>query len=502
MKSVYENAISDGNGNEKDDELAPIFVGIGSRTEITVLVVDDDPDLLDLTASFLKRERDEFSVEAEPNPEDALSRLRTDAIDVIVSDYDMPQMNGLEFLEAVREEHEDIPFILFTGKGSEEIASKAISKGVTDYLQKGTDSSQYSLLANRIANAFEQYEAREYLKQSQQKFSKLVTNSSDMLAIVNPQCRFEYISPVCEEILGYEQRELIGECAFDYMPVDDRQHAMEEFFDAIENPDKEPVIESRFKTADDDYVLLEVRGKNMLEDDLIDGFVANGRDISALKEREQELKQQNEQLKDMRKMISHDIRNPLSVASNSMVLYEETGDDEHLDRIKRAIERIDSLVDRVLMMAKHERTVEGTEQVSLTEVAERAWGMVGTETDRAELHIVDSRELDADPSALQQAFENLFVNAIEHTNGDLTVRVGTMEGGIYVEDTGQGIPEDARDRVFESGYTTNANNTGFGLNIVKQIVMGHGWDIEIAESEEGGTRFEITGITFRPTVYE
>jgi PAS domain S-box-containing protein len=500
MKGIYETAISDGNG--ADDDLAPIFVGIGAQAEITVLVVDDDPDLLDLTASFLKRERDEFAVEAEPNPEDALDRLRTGTIDVIVSDYDMPQMNGLEFLEAVREEHCEIPFILFTGKGSEEIASKAISNGVTDYLQKGTDSSQYSLLANRIANAFEQYEAREHLKLSQQKFSKLVTNSTDMLAIVNSQCRFEYISPVCEEILGYEQRELIGECAFDYMPVDDRKHAMEEFFDAIENPEKEPVIESRFKTADDDYVLLEVRGKNMFEDDLIDGFVANARDISALKQRERELEQQNERLKDMRKVIAHDIRNPLSVASNSMVLYEETDDDEHLERIKRAIERIDSLVDRVLMMAEHERTVDGTEQVPLKDVAERAWGMVGTETDRAELHIVDSRELDADPNALQQAFENLFANAIEHTNGDLTVRVGTMEGGIYVEDTGQGIPEDTREKVFESGYTTNANNTGFGLNIVKQIFVGHGWTIDLTESEEGGTRFEVTGITFRPTVYE
>lgn len=499
MKNVYKTMEVDGNGVE--DELTPLIIGIGSEVEITVLVVDDDPDLLDLTASFLKRERDEFSVKSEPNPEDALERLRENPVDVIVSDYDMPGMNGLKFLEAVREEHEDIPFILFTGKGSEEIASKAISKGVTDYLQKGTDSSQYSLLANRIANAFEQYESRKRLVQSQQKFSKLVMNSTDMLGIVNAQGRFEYISPVCKDILGYEQEELIGECAFDYQPVEDRKHVMELFFDAIEDPTQEPVIEHRFKTADDDYVLLETRGKNMFDDDLIDGFVVNARDISGLKKRERELEQQNEQLKDMRKVIAHDIRNPLSLAANSMVLYEETDDEEHLERTKRAIERIDSLVDRVLMMAKHERTVEGTEQVPLKDIAERAWEMVGTETDRAELHVVDSRELEADPNALQQAFENLFANAIEHTSGDLTVRVGTMEDGIYVEDTGQGIPKDSRERVFESGYTTNANNTGFGLNIVKQIFVGHGWEIDLTEGADGGARFEITGITFRPTVY-
>lgn len=498
MTFVDDPMVSDGDGGE-EAEVRPIFVGIGAEAEISVLVVDDDPDLLDLTVSFLERERDEFAVESESDPECALERLGEGAVDVIVSDYDMPTMNGLEFLEAVRSEYGTVPFILFTGKGSEEIASKAISKGVTDYLQKGTDSSQYSLLANRIANAVEQYEAREQLKQSQKKFSKLVTNSTDMLSIVNTQGRFEYISPVCKDILGFEQHELIGECAFDFMPVDDRKQVMEQFFDAIENPEKKPIIEHRFRTADDDYVVLETRGRNMFDDDLIDGFVANARDISALKKREQELEQQNEQLKDMRKVIAHDIRNPISVASNSLILYDET-DDEHLARVERSIERIDSLVDRVLMMAEHEHGIEESKQVSLKDVAMKAWGMVGSDADRAELHVVDSRELDADPRALQQALENLFSNAIEHSSEDLTVRVGTVDGGIYVEDTGPGIPTEAREKVLESGYTTSAGNAGFGLNIAKQIFTGHGWELDIAESDDGGARFEITGVTFRPAV--
>ena len=373
---------------------------------------------------------------------------------------------------------------------------------MTDYLQKGSDSSQYSLLANRIGNAHEQHEARERLKQSQRKFSKLVTNSTDMLGIVNTQGRFEYISPVCEDILGFEQSELVGECAFDYMPVEDRKHAMEQFFDAIENPGRKPVIEHRFRTADGGYTVLETRGRNMFDDDFIDGFVVNARDISALKKREQELKQQNEQLEDMRTVISGDIRNPVSVASNSLVLYEETGEDEHLERVERSIQRIDSLIDRVLMMAEHEHGIDETEQVSLKDVAKRAWGMAGTDTDRAELHIVDSRQLAADPGALEQALENLFANAIEHTRGDVTVRIGTMDGGIYVEDTGAGIPEDDREQVFESGYSTSADTPGFGLNITKQIVVGHGWDIAISDSEAGGARLEITGVTFRPTVCE
>jgi signal transduction histidine kinase len=277
---------------------------------------------------------------------------------------------------------------------------------------------------------------------------------------------------------------------------------MEQFFEAVENPGKEPVIEHRFRTAGDDYTVLETRGKNMFEDDFIDGFVVNARDISSLKKREQELKQQNEQLNDMRKVISHDLQNPIRVASDSLVLYRDSEDAEHLNRIERAIQRIDSLVNRVISMAEHDTGIEDTEQVSLEEITRLAWGMVGADTDRAALHIVDSREFEADPDALQQALENLFENAIEHVGGDVTVEIGTTESGIYVADTGAGIPEDARSKVFESGYTTVAGNTGFGLNIVKQIAVGHGWDVDIVESKDGGTRVEITGITFQPIVYE
>lgn len=501
MNFASETVGSEGDG-VLDNDPTPISVQISDGTEISVLVVDDDPDLLDLTATFLERERDEFVVEAEQDTQEALDRLEETPPDVIVSDYDMPQMNGLEFLEVVREQHGMIPFILFTGKGSEQIASKAISSGVTDYLQKGTDTSQYSLLANRIKNAFEKHEATKRLEQSQRKFSKLVMNSTDMLGIVNAQGQFEYISPVCKHILGYEQEEIIGECAFDYMPTDDRAEVMEKFFHAIENPSEEPVIEHRFRTADDDYTVLETRGRSMFEDDFIEGFVVNARDISDLKKREQELRQQNEQLKDMRKVISNDIKNPIRVASDSLVLYRDSGDPEHLERVDRSIERIDSLVNRVVSMAENETGIEEPEQVSLEDIACRAWKMVGNDRAGAQLHIVDSRELEADPEALQLVFENLFQNSIENTTDELTVTVGTMESGIYVSDTGPGIPDDVRSKVFESGYTTNEGNTGFGLNIVKQIAVGHGWEIQITESESGGARFEITGITFQPMVYE
>ncbi|MEF8778386.1 MAG: ATP-binding protein, partial [Natronomonas sp.] len=111
------------------------------------------------------------------------------------------------------------------------------------------------------------------------------------------------------------------------------------------------------------------------------------------------------------------------------------------------------------------------------------------------------REFKADQSRLQQVLQNLFINAMQHAEGEVTISVGTIEDGIYVEDTGPGIPESERDEVFESGYTTKRNNTGLGLNIVRRIIDSHGWDIKLEEGSSGGARFEITGITFEPQVH-
>ncbi|WP_284009202.1 response regulator [Haloarcula pelagica] len=467
--------------------------------DIAILVVDDDPDLLDLTATFLEREEGGFEVRTESNPSDAIETVTEVELDAIVSDYDMPTMDGLEFLEAVRQINEGIPFILFTGKGSEEIASEAISKGVTDYLEKRTGPDQYSILSNRICNAVEQYRASETLKRSEEKFSKVVRNSTDVLGIVDETGRFKYISPACENELGYKQAELIGESAFDYMPPDDRKEAMDKFFTAVENPGREPTIEFRFEDPTGGWTLVEARGKNLFDDDFINGFVVNARDVTGLKEREQELEQQNEQLRNMRKMLSHDLQNPVSIAADSLVLYRDTGEEQWIEKAEKAIDRMDELLEQVSAMRMVETDISETETVELRDIVSSAWEMV--ETANSELHIEDSKAFEADCSRLKQVFENLIRNAVEHSDGSTVIRVGTTDGGLYFEDDGPGIPQGERDKIFESGYTTNPDKTGFGLNIVKEIVIGHGWDIEITESEGGGARFEIDGIVYQPAVY-
>ena len=476
-----------------------VFSRHNDGSDMTVLVVDDDPDILDLTSTFLEREKDGFSVITHADPTDAIEQVDQVDVDAIVSDYDMPSLNGLEFLEAIREDYKNIPFILFTGKGSEDIASEAISKGVTDYPEKQTGPEQYALLANRISNAVEQYHASETLKRSQQKFSKVVRNSTDVLGIVDKKGEFKYISPACENTLGYKQEELIGECAFDYMPPDDRQEAMNEFFAAIENPDRGPTVEFRFEDPDGGWTIVEARGENLFDDEFINGFVVNARDIGELKQRERELEQQNEQLQNMRKMLSHDLRSPVSVASESLFLYRDTENEKWLEKTETAVQRMDEILDKVTTLSIDDTSITDTETVELRDIVSSVWDTI--QTKGAQLHIQDSKKFEADPSRLKQIFENLIRNAIEHSTGEVIIKVGTTNEGIYVEDTGPGIAEDEHDDVFDSGYTTDPANTGFGLSIVKEIVVGHGWEISLIEGENGGARFEIDNIVFQPAVY-
>jgi len=136
-------------------------------SRIRVLHVDDDTHFTELIKNRLEHKGDQITVQTAAAPEEGLSILATDAVDCIVSDYDMPTQNGIEFLRNVREEYPNLPFILYTLKGTEEVASEAISAGVTDYLQKEADPSHHTLLAKRIQNFVSQYRAQKELARNE-----------------------------------------------------------------------------------------------------------------------------------------------------------------------------------------------------------------------------------------------------------------------------------------------------------------------------------------------
>ncbi|MFW6448665.1 MAG: sensor histidine kinase, partial [Halobacteriota archaeon] len=156
------------------------------------------------------------------------------------------------------------------------------------------------------------------------------------------------------------------------------------------------------------------------------------------------------------------------------------------------------IIDQMVNLSSQGEEITETVLVRLEDVAKNAWEMV--ETANATLQIEDSKQFQADPSRLQQLFENLFRNAVEHGGPDVTINVRTTDNGIIVADDGIPIPEESRHEIFDPGFSTNGN-LGYGLAIVKQIALGHGWEVEVSESDAGGTLFEIGNVTFEPTIY-
>ncbi|MFB6251048.1 MAG: sensor histidine kinase [Halobellus sp.] len=209
--------------------------------------------------------------------------------------------------------------------------------------------------------------------------------------------------------------------------------------------------------------------------------------------RETKLAAQNERLETFASVISHDLRNPLNVVTGSLHMARQNHDSEHLDRAARAADRMDGLVDQVLNLARQGRDVSDPKRINLNAVSRRAWETVETRDTTLEMATIGHTK--GDPKRLREGFENLFRNAIEHGGVPVTVRVGPVDGGFYVEDDGPGIPEPDREAVFKRGYTTD-DGTGLGLAIVQSIFEAHGWSIRAREGCDGGARFEITGVHF------
>ena len=180
----------------------------GTQDAIDVLHVDDEPDVADLTAEFLTQADERLAVHTATHPDDGFDILTHREIDCVVSDYDMPGWTGIGFLEAVRERHPDLPFILYTGKGSEEVASEAISAGVTDYLQKGTGTEQYEILANRIRNAVSARRAMTDATRRRHRLEQMLKTVPSCVVQLDHEGRFVFANDRAVEVLGLSESAL------------------------------------------------------------------------------------------------------------------------------------------------------------------------------------------------------------------------------------------------------------------------------------------------------
>lgn len=269
-------------------------------------------------------------------------------------------------------------------------------------------------------------------------------------------------------------------------------------------------------------------------------------DVTDHHERRAQLEAENEQLDQFASLISHDLRNPLDVAIGRTNAVAEAVDDpeltRHLSRVRESHQRMKQIITDVLALAREGHSIGNTECVPLETAAMDAWSHV--DTDGAELSVSTQLVIEADGERLTRIFENLFRNAVEHgstspqsqapgdavehgstgsraepddTGGasssepsvadapedavehggrNVRIEVGALEdgSGFYVADDGEGIDSGERTAVLEPGYTGGEDGTGLGLAIVSGIAEAHGWGVRVTDSDDGGARFEFSGV--------
>jgi len=464
---------------------------------IRTLVVDDSEFFAETIATTLTEEHD-IDASFETSAEDALKYLEDTAVDCIVSDYEMPGMDGLTFLSHIQGRYDDLPFILLTGRGDEEVASEAIASGVADYLLKleVVEDEQYERLANRIEGVVGQ-------QQAQKKYERLVENTPDGIAHVSESGEILAVNPSLADRLNADSESLVGSQLSAVFDDEVGARIVETGQRVVETGDAERTEDSydgrHFHNI---FVPVETCSAH-------DSFQLISRDITQRREREKELERQNDRLESFASVVSHDLRNPLNVAQSSIELLNDETDSDHVDRIDRSLVRMGDIIEDVLALARQGETVNAPSPVDLETIAEDAWSHV--DTDAVDLVVEANRRIEADASRLKQLLGNLFRNAVEHgstghqtapddavEHGQVsTITLGTMDGGFIVADDGSGIPEAERDDVFDAGYSTARRGTGLGLAIVEEIATAHGWEVTVTESADGGARFEVTGVVER-----
>lgn len=249
----------------------------------TVLLVDDDRDFAKLVAEYLEREH-AFEVHIETGASSALNRLDSGHdIDCIVSDYAMPGMDGLEFLEAVKSRFPALQFVLFAGQGSEQVASDAIPLGADDYLEKDTGETRYELLATRI-------ESCVTISRQQQKLQDIyaaIEHAGHAMLVTETDGRITYANPTMEEVTGYDLSELRGATPAILKSGEHDDEFYRNLWETILDGEvwEGEVINER---KNGEQYIIDQTISPITEGDNITGFVAINRDITERKQRERE----------------------------------------------------------------------------------------------------------------------------------------------------------------------------------------------------------------------
>lgn len=465
-----------------------------------ILVVDDSKEVRDFLArTVLPLEG--YVVEVASDGREALNAALSSPPDLIITDQAMPRMSGLELVERLQRAGANIPVILMTAEGSEDISVQALRARVADYFTKPLDTTQ--LLAS-IRNVLAESQTRKAETGPPDPLQGLSTLDASQLAailrqiqnpmlVVDTQGRVVLFNLAAQAFLT---RIKPGEPAIGRL-----------LFEVTDNPS----LLGIFDYADGRLIASR-------EVELDDGRIFNAHISDIAGTGRAVVMQDITHLKDLDRIradlvttISHDVRSPLTAILSYVELMRRMGElnaQQHLfaDQIKESVQRITELIGELL---EHNKLEIGLDQqcepVLLWQVTRRAAETLAGRADvKNQRLLLDFREDDlrvwGNPLRLQHVVSNLIDNAIKYTpvGGEVTVRIRQEAGQAIctVSDTGIGIPLEDQPHIFDKFYrvTQEAGShegTGVGLSIVKSIVEAHDGRVWVESQPDKGTTFTV-----------
>jgi signal transduction histidine kinase len=259
--------------------------------------------------------------------------------------------------------------------------------------------------------------------------------------------------------------------------------------------------------SEDEQRVFRLRGIGALQGEEVTSGYLVYTDITERQRRRRELERRNEHLEAFASIVSHDLRNPLGIAQGYLGIARDETEVPHATDIEEALDRMDEIIEEMLVLARGSQTIEDPEGVDVERVALEAWSHVPTGD--AQLELGDLGRIQSDHTRLLHVFENLYRNVVEHGTSEgaqsvtasdggaaatVTVRVWLDDDCLHVADDGPGMDPELRDQALDAGYSTQNDGTGLGLFIVKEIAEAHDWAVELGESEAGGLLVTFHGV--------
>ncbi|NHN61500.1 MULTISPECIES: PAS domain S-box protein [Halorussus] len=519
---------------EELHEVASEMAGCHDEAEVYRLGVDAAEEILEFDICGIDVEEDGYLVPVATStemPTEGYESLEADA-GIAGRTYQsgesfvVDDVRRMDVAEPVQQEYRSILSVPVGDRGVFQAGSRE-----TDAFDED-DRELAELLLSHVSAVVSRIDSQTALRESEEKYRTLVEGSHDAIFIHDDE-RFRFVNDRVSELTGYDRDELVGMPVWDVVHEDDVDR-VRQLIERRKADRQTPHYQLRIRSREGEVRYLELSVQAITYDGQR-AHLGSARDVTERRKRKRKLERKNERLKEFTSVVSHDLRNPLNVAQGHLELARGTGADRHFEKTESALSRMESLIDDLLALARQGQDVSDTESVALDAVVRRAWSSVSTGD--ASLAVADDLPaVEADAGRLQELLENLFRNAVEHgstsphsqaredavehgsasprsqARGDAvehggdaaTVRVGPLTAsapdagdaeiapsGFYVEDDGQGIPPDEREKVFEHGHTTADDGSGLGLAIVSSIAEAHGWEVGVTDGEAGGARFEV-----------